>query len=225
MKPLLLAVAALALFALLHWGGGDDWVAAHFFDTDLGAFPARSGFWTEDVIHVGGRGLVILIATATAAVLLASWASPRWRDWRPAAAYVLACMALSTGGVALLKSFSEQDCPWNEQAYGGERLRRTLFEARPAGTPLGRCFPGGHSSGAFSLLAFYFLLRDRRPRMALAALALSLGLGLLFASAQWARGAHFPSHDLASLLIAWPTCALLARHWLLRPSLTLAWSR
>jgi membrane-associated PAP2 superfamily phosphatase len=52
-------------------------------------------------------------------------------------------------------------------------------------------------------VCFYFAWRDRSRRKALRALAVACAVGLLFSFAQEARGAHFPSHDLASAGLVW----------------------
>jgi membrane-associated PAP2 superfamily phosphatase len=86
-----------------------------------------------------------------------------------------------------------------------------LFGDRPDDLPRAQCFPGGHSSSGFALLALYFALRDRRPRAARWFLGGALAVGTLFAFGQEARGAHFLSHDLWSLGIAWFTCLAVYR--------------
>jgi len=52
-------------------------------------------------------------------------------------------------------------------------------------------------------VCFYFVYRDRSRRMATAALIGALLVWAVFALGQQARGAHFLSHDLASLAIVW----------------------
>lgn len=84
----------------------------------------------------------------------------------------------------------------------------------PAPANPGRCRPGGHASAGFSLLALFFVLRDRRPRAARIALVVALGLGSLFSLGRMLQGAHFLSHNLWTLLINWVICVLTYR-WLL----------
>jgi membrane-associated PAP2 superfamily phosphatase len=61
----------------------------------------------------------------------------------------------------------------------------------------------------FSLLAFYFVWRRARPARARRLLAAALAVGAAFAYAQTARGAHFLSHDLVSLALAWLVCTAI----------------
>lgn len=88
-----------------------------------------------------------------------------------------------------------------------------LAERAPTANP-GRCWPGGHASAGFSLLALFFVLRDRKPRAARMTLLFALGLGTLFSLGRMLQGAHFLSHNLWTLLIDWVICVLSYR-WLL----------
>ncbi len=56
---------------------------------------------------------------------------------------------------------------------------------------------------AISLLAFFFALRDRKPRLARAALVIALILGSTFALGRMMQGAHFLSHNLWTLAFDW----------------------
>ncbi len=205
---LLIGLAAV----VVHQSGWDFLVLDWSYDAASGSFPARANPWVETLLHKGGRRLVSLVAVLALMALLASWL-PRYRHWRLGGLYVLLCIALTTGAVAIGKRISAVDCPWDLHRYGGSKPHLEWFEPRPKALAAGQCFPGGHSSGAFALAAFYFLLRRRHPRRALGALAAVAALGLAFSITQWSRGAHFPSHDLWSAAIAWAICLLNSR-WL-----------
>lgn len=207
--PLALVLAAATILADLTSLDRD--VAALFFDTDAGRFPARHAFWAESLLHRGGIWLIAGIAVMALVMLLGSTRSVRLRSLRRATLYLLACIALTTGGVALLKRITNVDCPWDMQAYGGELPYVHVFGDKPERLERGTCFPGAHSSGAFSLMAVAVLLARQRRRHADLALWAALGLGFVYAGCQWARGAHLPSHDLASALVAWTVAHGLAR--------------
>ena len=65
-------------------------------------------------------------------------------------------------------------------------------------------------------MCFYFVWRDRSPRLARWGLSIGVGVGILFSIGQEARGAHFVSHDLVSAAIVWGV-QLALYCWLLRP--------
>ena len=85
-----------------------------------------------------------------------------------------------------------------------------VFDAVPAGTPIGQGFPGGHSSGGFAYISVYFALTAMRSKYRFYGLFLPLLLGLLFSVTQEIRGAHFPSHDMFSFVVCWLSCQFLS---------------
>jgi len=86
--------------------------------------------------------------------------------------------------------------------YGGDTAYLRTFEHSFGLSEAGHCFPSGHASGGFALLALYFAayLYARRPALFLLP---GLLVGTVFALGQQARGAHFLSHDLWSLSFCW----------------------
>ena len=65
--------------------------------------------------------------------------------------------------------------------------------------PPGHCFPAGHASGGFALLALGWL-SDRRA-WRIAGTGTGLAAGSVMAAYQMAKGAHFLSHSLATLAL------------------------
>ncbi|HSC81377.1 MAG TPA: phosphatase PAP2 family protein, partial [Chitinolyticbacter sp.] len=131
------------------------------------------------------------------------------RPWRRRLEWSVLGMALASGCVTLLKLRSPHHCPWDLAEYGGYAPHLALFEALPAGIAPGHCFPAGHASGGFALLAFHFALRDRHPRWARIAAIGALVLGWIMGWAQTMRGAHFVSHTLWSAWWSWMVLLLL----------------
>lgn len=206
--PTLLYLYALSL---LQFGGLDEWVVGHFFDPGAQGFPLKHAYWTEQVLHDGGRRMMLSLAVLAALALVASWLSPRWQAWRPRLGYLLLVVLLSVAAVNLGKQFSNVDCPWDLASYGGERVHYGLFDAKPLDAPRGRCFPGGHSSSGFALLALYFVALSAGLRRPALMLLPGILLGSVFAVDQWVRGAHFPSHDLTTAYLCWGVAVLCLR--------------
>lgn len=210
-------LALLGLAALLVYGNGlDARVAGHFYDAAAGGFPGHHAAWLE-ALHRAERVLPQTAGGGALLLWLASFAVPPARSLRRGALYVALCFALGPGLVMLGKRVSNVDCPWDLARYGGDRPEVGLFDDRPDALPPAQCFPSGHASGAYAFFAFYFLLRRHRRRAAPAVLAGAVALGLAFGLTQWARGAHFVSHDLWSAAICWNVCLLLAAACLRRP--------
>ena len=201
--PALLFIAAALVCARTDL---DLQVANRFFDVATGRWPYRDAWLTHTLLHDRGQLTIKLIGAGILLFWLCAWCWPRFRGYRRPASYLVLAIGLSTGLVSLGKAVSPVDCPWHLQRYGGEKPYIKLYAERPPSAKGGHCFPGGHSSGGFALFAFYFFWRERRPCLARFALSTALLVGSVFALAQWARGAHFPSHDFYSAAICWGVC-------------------
>lgn len=198
--PALLYLLAFTWLALLH---GDFWWADRLYAWSGHAWTLQRHWLAESVLHVGGRSLSALAWVLVLAACVLSSLRPRWREWRRPLLYLLLSVAVTTLIAGLLKSVTGMDCPWDLLRYGGERPFVGLLEARPLSLPRAACFPAGHASGGYAWIALYFFWRVTRPRWRYYGLAIGLGLGAAFGLAQQLRGAHFLSHDLTTLAIAW----------------------
>lgn len=209
------AAAFLVLAAAFARSSLDRSLAELFYDRADHCWRWGAAWWANVLIHVGGKDLVFLIGIGAMACWATSFVAGRFRPWRRAAALLFLSIGLGTGLVAVLKKYTNVDCPRDIDLYGGDRPFVGVFDDRPNDLERGRCFPGGHSSGGFSLLGFYFVFRPRSRRLSHAGLAAGLALGTVFALGQWARGAHFPSHDLWSAFLCW-FVALFLYAWVFR---------
>lgn len=210
-------VGSLALLSawLMHWGG-DFAVADALYALQGGEWAFKTAWLTEDVIHIAGRNLSILIwMTVTLA-----WALKRSRDqdssWRRPLAYLALATLAGVAATAMLKAVSPLDCPWDLSRYGGTRDFFGLFSARPDGMGGGGCFPAGHASGGYAWVALYFFFASTKPALRHWGLAVGLSAGLLFGVSQQFRGAHFLSHDLWTAAICW-LVALWIHRQMFRP--------
>jgi membrane-associated PAP2 superfamily phosphatase len=217
-------IAFVLAFAIVEIGQFDRPIArAFFYGPENGWLGAGAGnWWARDLIHQSGRWLPRSVATLAGLGWLASFGLAPLRPWRRELLYVFCGMALVIGLVGGLKELTNVDCPWDLVEFGGANPYVPLFGDRPGGLKHAACFPAAHSSSGFALLAIYFALRGRSPRLARVAFWLATGVGLVFAFGQEARGAHFFSHDLTSaalawLILAWMYSAMLAPKPALKP--------
>ena len=195
--PLLLLAGA---FVLLHLAGGDRALAGALYDASAGRWRLDPHAPLSQLLYGAERGLVMSAVAAGLGVLVAGIWHRGMRYWRRPAAYLLVCFATTTGLVSLGKHVTNVDCPRALADYGGRYPRVGLLEDRPDGWPRAQCFPAGHSSAGFAWVALYFALAGR---WRLVGLGTGVALGLVFAATQWARGMHFPSHDVVSAATAW----------------------
>jgi len=202
---------AFLLGVFTEYSGLDLWLGRHFYDQSLGLWPYRKHWLTEDLLHRGGRYLVVAMAVAVLALLIGSFFREGLKPYRKDFAFILVAGLSGPAIVGLLKSLTHIYTPWTLQIFGGERPYIRIFDHVPANSSVGHAFPAAHASGGFAWISVFFVLRRRGIKRYRLSLALPLGLGILFGFAQQIRGAHFLSHDLFSLGICWLCAALWSR--------------
>jgi membrane-associated PAP2 superfamily phosphatase len=199
------AALLIGLMFLIGWDlSGWDLLISKSFAGPAG-FPLQHAWLTHALLHSGGKifygccalALVVNYYKPIFSRLALDRASQRW--W-------LLTMLISIAAIALLKYVSKSSCPWDLQSFGGvaQHLSHWNF-VTPDGGP-GRCFPSGHLSGAFSLLAVHFALRPISSLWAQRVLWVVLVMGMVLGLGQVLRGAHFVSHVFYSGWICWTIC-------------------
>jgi membrane-associated PAP2 superfamily phosphatase len=207
----LLATAYLLVF-IYPRTGLDQLLIAPYFDTAAQQFTLKHDHFLEQFMHLGLKYCMVAIAiTSLIIALRANTGAPSRASFfarmqsllhNP---YFLAFvgMLVSTTTVSIFKSMSMHGCPSDLTMYGGDLPLLNLFAHLPAGIKAGHCFPGGHASGGFALMAFYFAFKESKPHFARAMLLFSLVVGFAMGWAQMMRGAHFMSHNLWSAWLVW----------------------
>ncbi len=184
----------------------DAWLIAPFYDAQQLAFPLKNDWFIETVMHLWLKYLVIAISLVFLGLFILGFIKNA-QDWikknQRAFVWTFIAMLASTTLISILKHMSNHSCPWDLTMFGGRQPYLALFEALPVGAKPGHCFPGGHASAGFSLMAIYFGFRDNQPILAKTALCVGLLLGLVMGWGQMMRGAHFMSHNLWTGLIVW----------------------
>jgi membrane-associated PAP2 superfamily phosphatase len=163
-------------------------------------------FYDAPKVGVGVlSGFLLLCAVAPA-----SW-SARFPLSRREAAFLLVCIASVVFTAGLLKKTTGVFGPWKIARYGGEAPYRKLWESIPyvAGQARGRGFPAAHCSGAFALMGLYFVGKGRAARRL--GLACGLATGWTVGVYQILKGAHYLSHTLVTMVLAWLILQLVSR--------------
>lgn len=201
------AVLLLAgAFAIFEFTNVDLALQDHFYD-----FAQRR--WIVDGNEPVGRAIfynypkIGVIATGVTLLVLALGPA-RWRDRlrldRRALWVAVATLATVPALAGLGKNYTNTFCPSEVRRYGGDVPYVKVCEPYPSDdrpARRGHCFPAGHASGGFALLALAWLRPSRRAR--LTGLALGLGLGWWMGTYQMLKGAHYLSHTVVTMLLAW----------------------
>lgn len=206
---------AFALFMMLIYPTFDlDFHLSNlFFDAQQQRFTLRGHPILNVWLHTGIKWVMVCVALVSLALAISAHWLVKLKPYQSALFWVFIGLVLSTSAVAILKHDSMHACPWDLTIYGGDLPFFDLFKNPPAGTKSGGCFPAGHPSGGFALMAFYFAFRRYRARFAGAMLWLGILMGLAMGLVQIIRGAHFLSHVLWSGWVVWLTLLLLYGLW------------
>ena len=135
--------------------------------------------------------------------------------------FVVVAFALCTGVIHYLKSHTSVYCPVETTLYGGTQPKIEWFEhfslLDKAGD--GRCWPGGHASSGFTLLALYFVARRYRWIHARKLLVAILVVGFIYGTTRVLQGWHYMSHTFWAGIVVWLTSWVTALLFYGRPAL------
>ncbi|HEX2831093.1 MAG TPA: phosphatase PAP2 family protein [Burkholderiales bacterium] len=210
-----LAIPAAIACVLLLLGQATDFdllVTRYVFNAHTGEFPLRLNFWFDVVLHHWTKYIVMTVAALTIAGLGLTFMLPPLKVHRRVLTFLALALCLAPLSVSIAKTTSARHCPWDVIEFGGDVPYERLFEPNAVGVDPGRCFPAGHASTGFALMAFYFAAYSRRARRAarnwlLAGIVAGVALGL----GRVVQGAHFISHVLWAGLLCWIVMVALYR--------------
>lgn len=218
-------LATVVALLLLEMTSLDMNVADLFFDQSAGQFIGRHSYVLENILHDRVKQGVILFGLLSIVGFAASFVFKRLYGWRRELGYLVLALGLSTAFVTPLKQLTQVQCPWSLTEFGGKETYSKLLDVRPATDKPGLCWPGGHAATGFCLFALFFVLRDRKPRAARAALVMAFAAGSLLSLGRMMQGAHFLSHNIWTAVFCW-TIALSCYYLVLyRPAMAHAPAR
>jgi membrane-associated PAP2 superfamily phosphatase len=179
-------------------------ISGWFYDSTTHAFPLRSTFLFDTVLHHWAKYVVILATCMVVASFLLTWIIPALARWRGTLLFLALALILAPLTVSLLKLLTDRPCPWDLVEFGGLEPYTHLLEFRGPAHARGLCFPAGHAATGFALMAFFFACnRERHYALARGALLTGILAGVLLGIGRIAQGAHFMSHVLWSGLVCW----------------------
>jgi membrane-associated PAP2 superfamily phosphatase len=200
-------IAPVVLLVLtLGWdASGLDLTVMQWLASEDG-FPWRHHPLLEEVLHNRARQFALAGFLGAALSAAFPWGPLKQLSGRQRFEAVTGAL-LGLLAVSLIKHNSLTSCPWDLQSFGGRADYVSHWAwIKTDGGP-GRCFPGGHASGAFALLALAWPWFDssqpQHRALGCWIVVLVVMAGLSFGSVQTLRGAHYPSHTLWTALICW----------------------
>lgn len=222
--PLLIALGTFLAFDITEL---DRYISNLFYNPQTHTFVAEHNHWFEKLTHKWPRYLPNVTGglAAVGALLSLIWPllgklpkvqalldtvrigavlrfTTRYRRdfW-----FVAISFALATAMVHYLKAHTNVYCPVELAQYGGDAIRYEWFTNFDLMHRVGhgRCWPGGHASAGFSMLALYFVARSFRWHYSKLLLKVILVLGSVYGTTKVLQGWHFMSHTFWAGVLVW----------------------
>lgn len=195
-------VAVIALFELTDF---DIMIQNHFYDFVTEQwFIDRKNPILEIIFYSGIKKLLAAVGAITLLILIVIGKNPLIKQYRQRLIILLLTGILTPSIVGTLKAVTNTPCPRQIVQYAGIYPNIKVFESYPDDfkqTSRARCWPAGHASGGFAMMALFFVFKSRTGRIA--GLLTGVILGWSMGSYKMLIGDHFFSHTLITMLIAW----------------------
>lgn len=202
-------LAALALFELTEL---DVAVQDLFYRRDGGGWLVNRGEPVgRAIFYTGPKVAIIVFGCVCGGVWAASYRRPALAEHRLFCIRMVVAIVAVSLAVAALKKATNVYTPAQAKRYGGKKpIVKVLTRKAPGaeGRP-GEGWPVGHAAPGFALMMLYHALRRARWRWA--GLAIGLGAGWAMGMYQVLKGAHYISHVLISMTLAWVLILLIVR--------------
>lgn len=173
--------------------------------------PLSHTWWLETsqrtlytLLYEAPKKLLVLLELTLIITLLFFRKARLVRGYHTGLLILLLALPLGPALVSSLKGSSNVACPYALQEYGGDIPHIGLFQAYPPDMKPDkrqRCFPAGHASGGFALMALYYLPKTQRRKRQ--ALAFAIIIGWIMGGYKMLLGHHFLSHTMMTMLLSW----------------------
>ncbi|MFX4267979.1 phosphatase PAP2 family protein [Aliarcobacter butzleri] len=126
---------------------------------------------------------------------------------------ILSLSVILVPSLSSLKNITNVPCPVNIIEFGGNSPDVKILENYPKDyiqETKQRCWPAGHVTMGFSLMALYFLFKN--PRNKKIALISAITIGILTGGYKILIGDHFLSHTLVTMILAWLIIIIIVKY-------------
>ena len=172
----------------------------------------RDSAWLKRLLYDGIKQIYIALTLIVLGVAAGNPSWPPIGSRRHEILVVAAALVLIPLVANGLKAVTNIPCPKDLALYGGNYPHVTLFTAYPSDfiqVERIRCYPAGHASGGFALMALALLAGSGRRQLTIASAA--CGLGWVVGFYKMGIGDHFLGHTVVTMLLAMLLILLLDR--------------
>ena len=197
---LLIAVITLSQFSYL-----DIFIQSFFYNFDTKNWLIdKNEPILKFFLYDGIKNLLILFAVAILFSLIFLRKKELIQEYKKGLIIVLLSAIFVPVIIGSLKAISNTPCPCNIVNFNGTYPETKVFDSYPKGfiqTSKAKCWPAGHASGGFALMALFFLFKTpkNQKRALVVALVIAWSMGLY----KMLLGDHFLSHTIITMIMAW----------------------
>jgi membrane-associated PAP2 superfamily phosphatase len=211
----ILLTALLLLGAILFFGlsGADIAIQSLFYNPQTHQWLVDSNNEVlKFVFYDGIKRLLIIIGVVVLVGLIIGWKRPSLQPYRRGLIILLASSIVVPLIVGSLKAVTNMPCPKNVEIFGGTYPHTCVWESygkRECPKEKQKCWPAGHASGGFALMALVFLFQRRRAKVL--AMSSAVMIGWSMGTYKMLIGDHFFSHSVITMVLAWLLILLIVR--------------
>lgn len=200
----LVLIGMILLFGLNN--NIDVWVQNHFynFQTHKWLIVRDERPWLDFILYDGIKKFLIAGYSLLLITLVIGYKKQWVQKYRREILILLLSGIFVPTIIVALKTVTNVPCPRDWQMYGGEYPHVGVFDRYPDNfCQKGhiRCWPAGHASFGFSLLALIAIARTRRQQWI--AFGISMGIAWSMGLYKILKGDHFLSHTLIAMVMGW----------------------
>lgn len=184
----------------------DVWVQNHFYNFQTHQWIIVRGErpWLDFILYDGIKKFLIVCYSLLLIGLIVGY-KLRWiRRYRREIIIMVLSGIFVPMTIVALKTATNVPCPRDWQMYGGEYPHVGVFDSYPKDfcqQSRIRCWPAGHASFGFSLLALIAISRTKRQQWI--AFSLSMTTAWSMGLYKILKGDHFFSHTLIAMVMGW----------------------
>ena len=199
------AFLLIVVIALFQFSNIDIFVQSFFYN-----FETRNWIIDKDepilkfFFYDGIKNLLLFVGVLILFSLVFFRKKDLIQEYKKGLIIVLLASILVPSIVGFLKDITNTPCPCNIVYFNGTYPDKKVFDSYPDDfiqKSKVKCWPAGHASGGFALMALFFLFKT--PKNQKRALVLALIIGWSMGTYKMLLGDHFLSHTIITMLMAW----------------------
>jgi membrane-associated PAP2 superfamily phosphatase len=205
----------IGLILLFGFNGNIDvWVQNHFYDfqTHEWLIVRDERPWLDFILYDGIKKLLIIGYSLLLITLVIGYKKQWVQKYRREILILVLSGIFVPTTIVGLKTATNVPCPRDWYIYGGEYPHVGVFDSYPKDfCQKGRirCWPAGHASFGFSLLALIAIARTRTQQWI--AFGISMGVAWSMGLYKILKGDHFLSHTLIAMMMGWLIILLIVK--------------